>query len=194
MSGEHLIRTATGVMSAAAMQWTGEPADLFAHLADALDSAQLLQSPETAAETVALRATLEQRSELLRYVQATARKLTKEARGREAYGKRLKAENAELLAALVDTTHALTAQRAGTTAPEPETPAVEDDAPLVDPQGCRHCGDAEGHHGWSWSETAGLHQWGRPTQEQIKERMRRRRSVTKLRALLAGQSSAQVTS
>ncbi|NUO42449.1 MAG: hypothetical protein HOV82_10455 [Streptomyces sp.] len=65
-------------------------------LAADLEAACMLQSPETAAEQVELRAMLEKRTELLRVVQATARRLRKEADGRKAFGDQLKAENAGL--------------------------------------------------------------------------------------------------
>jgi hypothetical protein len=58
MSGERLIRTATNVLAAAAMNWNGynsQPRDLFAHLAAALDGKQLLQFPEAGAELAQLR-------------------------------------------------------------------------------------------------------------------------------------------
>ncbi|MFD7978850.1 hypothetical protein [Streptomyces sp. NPDC059071] len=71
--------------------------------AAALESACLLQSPESAAEQVELRETLERRTELLRDVQKIARNRTAEARGRQAYGDRLKAENAEMQAELHET-------------------------------------------------------------------------------------------
>jgi hypothetical protein len=45
------------------------------------------------------------------------------------------------------------------------------------PYGCRWCGDEKRRHGRQWIPTVGLHQWSEPTQEQIKERMRCRRSV-----------------
>ncbi|HET6356050.1 hypothetical protein [Streptomyces sp.] len=63
---------------------------------------------------------------------------------------------------------------------------IETNSPIVDPNGCRICGIAP-PHGRQWTADAGWHQWAQPTQEQIKERMLRRRSVMQLRALLAGQ-------
>lgn len=69
----------------------------------ALESACLLQSPESAAEQVELRDTLAKRTELLRDVQAIARRRFAEATGRKAYGDRLKAENAEMQAELHET-------------------------------------------------------------------------------------------
>ncbi|WP_028814461.1 hypothetical protein [Streptomyces flavidovirens] len=56
MSGEPLIRTATNTMAAAATQWNGRPAELFAHLADALHSKQLLQPEGAAGQLEGLRA------------------------------------------------------------------------------------------------------------------------------------------
>ena len=44
------------------------------------------------------------------------------------------------------------------------------------PNGCRHCGDDEIHHGWQWDPSAGLHQWQPPTQAQILDRMKARRA------------------
>jgi len=58
---EHLVRTVANTIAAAALHFnmTGrKPADLYEHIADALVSAQLIQSPETAAETERLRAEL----------------------------------------------------------------------------------------------------------------------------------------
>ena len=71
-----------------------------AGVAVALESACLLQSPEVAAEQVEQRKTLEQRTHLLREVQKMARQRGLEAKGRKAYGDRLKSENARLLAEL----------------------------------------------------------------------------------------------
>ncbi|MFI1472092.1 hypothetical protein [Streptomyces wuyuanensis] len=64
--------------------------------------------------------------------------------------------------------------------------------------GCRHCGVPEREHMQRWSRRdgergPGWHTWTQPTQEQIKERMRRRRSVAQLRSLLAGQQDAVAT-
>lgn len=64
--------------------------------ANALEAVCMLQSPETAEEQRELWQTLEQRTELLRAVQKMARQRGAEAKGRKAYGERLKAENASL--------------------------------------------------------------------------------------------------
>ncbi|WP_406000739.1 hypothetical protein [Streptomyces sp. NBC_00829] len=58
-------------------------------------------------------------------------------------------------------------------------------APVDGPNGCGRCGIAERRHGIQYGDGGG-HAFERPTQEQIKERMLRRRSVTELRGLLAG--------
>ncbi|MFB7589318.1 hypothetical protein [Streptomyces sp. NPDC056169] len=87
------VAAAAGVVHAA-MQ-TRQTA---AGIAVALESACLLQSPESAAEQVELRKTLEQRTELLREVQKIARQRTAEAKGRKAHGDRLKSENSRLVA------------------------------------------------------------------------------------------------
>lgn len=55
------------------------------------------------------------------------------------------------------------------THPQPE------ENPVIEPNGCRHCGDRLDHHGWQWHPEVGLHQWVRPTDEQIKARMLARR-------------------
>lgn len=59
--------------------------------------------------------------------------------------------------------------------------------PSVEPNGCSRCGIPKDKHGRQWTLSAGWHPWNPPTDEQIKERMLRRRSVNELRALLAGQ-------
>lgn len=59
MSGERLIGPVAKVLEAAHQGWNGynrQPVDLYAHLADALVSACLVQSPETAADLEWLRA------------------------------------------------------------------------------------------------------------------------------------------
>lgn len=73
-----------------------------AGIAADLEAACMLQSPESAEEQRELRQTLEQRTELLREVQAIARQRMAEAKGRKAYGDRLKAENAELRARVAE--------------------------------------------------------------------------------------------
>lgn len=67
----------------------GVTADPQTDAAQALEDTGLLMSPEKAAE-------LAKRTELLRIVQAMARRQTKEIAGRKAFGDRLKAENAGL--------------------------------------------------------------------------------------------------
>lgn len=47
----------------------------------------------------------------------------------------------------------------------------------VQPYGCAVCGDAQDHHGSQWDSTAGLHQWTRPSQLLIKQRMLARRAA-----------------
>ena len=64
-----------------------------------------------------------------------------------------------------------------------ETPA----APLVEPNGCGLCGITP-PHGRQWTAEAGWHAFVRPTQEQIKQRMQRRRSAAQLKRLLARQT------
>ena len=44
------------------------------------------------------------------------------------------------------------------------------------PNGCAHCGIAKRVHYQQWTEAAGWHQWTRPSDEQIKARMRKRRT------------------
>ena len=44
------------------------------------------------------------------------------------------------------------------------------------PYGCRWCGDEQHHHGQQWHPTAGLHQWTKPTTDQIRDRMTARRA------------------
>ena len=44
------------------------------------------------------------------------------------------------------------------------------------PNGCRWCGDEPHHHGWQYHPAAGLHEWAKPTLQQIKDRMIARRA------------------
>jgi hypothetical protein len=55
------------------------------------------------------------------------------------------------------------------------------------PFGCRWCGDEQGHHGRQYLRSRGVHVWERPTEAQIKARMRARRNARKAvcRCLLA---------
>lgn len=58
MSGEHLTRTVANTIAAVHLSWNGynkKPADLYQAMAKRLVDAQLVQSPETAAETDRLR-------------------------------------------------------------------------------------------------------------------------------------------
>ncbi len=88
--------TAKKVIDAA---WLHGPSyDLASQAAFALESAQLLQSPEIAAEHAELRTSLEKRTELLREVQAMCRRRGKEIDGRKVYEARLKADIATLTA------------------------------------------------------------------------------------------------
>lgn len=50
--------------------------------------------------------------------------------------------------------------------------------PLVNPNGCRHCGIDQRRHARQWTEQAGWHTWTQPTQEQMKARMKARRSTS----------------
>ncbi|QKW31489.1 hypothetical protein HUT11_35595 (plasmid) [Streptomyces seoulensis] len=45
------------------------------------------------------------------------------------------------------------------------------------PYGCLICGEPHANHGWQFDSEAGLHQWMRPTQKQIKQRMQARRTA-----------------
>lgn len=47
------------------------------------------------------------------------------------------------------------------------------------PFGCRWCGDEQGHHGRQYLRSRGVHGWERPTEAQIKARMRARRNARK---------------
>lgn len=49
------------------------------------------------------------------------------------------------------------------------------DTNLRPPYGCSDCGIKAGSHGWSYTPTAGLHQWIQPSDELIKLRMLQRR-------------------
>lgn len=48
---------------------------------------------------------------------------------------------------------------------------------VSEPYGCQHCGEAKRTHGHQWTTGVGMHAWTAPTQEQIAERMRARRTV-----------------
>ncbi|WP_085921592.1 hypothetical protein, partial [Streptomyces fradiae] len=48
---------------------------------------------------------------------------------------------------------------------------------FAEPSGCTHCGVPKHHHGLRGHHTAGLHAWGKPAQQQIKDRMRARRAA-----------------
>lgn len=45
------------------------------------------------------------------------------------------------------------------------------------PFGCRWCGVAAGNHGRRYVNSHGMHAWERPTNDQIKARMRARRTA-----------------
>lgn len=45
------------------------------------------------------------------------------------------------------------------------------------PMSCRWCGIDQRPHARQWTDEAGMHTWEPPTQEQIKDRMRARRSA-----------------
>lgn len=45
-----------------------------------------------------------------------------------------------------------------------------------EPYGCAECGIAARLHGRRWNRSAGWHPWIRPSDEQIKARMRKRRA------------------
>lgn len=42
---------------------------------------------------------------------------------------------------------------------------------VPNPYSCRDCDTDRWHHGWSYTPSAGLHQWIRPTDRQILTRM-----------------------
>jgi hypothetical protein len=48
---------------------------------------------------------------------------------------------------------------------------------LPTPDGCRWCGDEQGHHGAQWVASVGLHAWEAPTREQRLKRMKVRRAA-----------------
>ncbi|MYS16597.1 hypothetical protein GTW73_21985 [Streptomyces sp. SID4982] len=58
---------------------------------------------------------------------------------------------------------------------QPAADDSEETAEAETPYGCRWCGDASHHHGSQWHPTAGMHQWAKPTAEQVKARMVSRR-------------------
>ncbi|MFG3438365.1 hypothetical protein ACGF0J_14070 [Nonomuraea sp. NPDC047897] len=45
------------------------------------------------------------------------------------------------------------------------------------PNGCRWCGLAQRDHFQRWARSAGWHSWTQPTQQQIKQRMKARRTL-----------------
>ncbi|MET8864653.1 hypothetical protein ABZW11_17085 [Nonomuraea sp. NPDC004580] len=49
---------------------------------------------------------------------------------------------------------------------------------VAPPSGCAHCGIEQRHHFQRWTDAAGWHSYTPPTQQQIKDRMRARRSTT----------------
>lgn len=48
---------------------------------------------------------------------------------------------------------------------------------VSEPYGCRHCGIAKRGHARQWKAGVGVHAWTAPSQEQIAERMKARRTV-----------------
>lgn len=48
---------------------------------------------------------------------------------------------------------------------------------VAQPNGCRYCGLAQRDHFQRWARSAGWHCWTPPTQDQIKQRMKARRTV-----------------
>jgi hypothetical protein len=52
---------------------------------------------------------------------------------------------------------------------------------VIDPYGCTHCGEAKNVHGNRWHRAAGLHQWEKPTNQQMKDRMQARRATKEQR-------------
>lgn len=130
-----------------------------ANLAFALDSACLLNSPETARELEELR------------------KRVAELEAAAGNGSTRTVDEDPI--AYVLTPEALHASSGAVIETTTE--------PLVEVNGCGWCGIPKDRHGRQWALPAGWHAWNRPTQEQIKERMRRRRSVAELKGLLARQ-------
>ncbi|MFD8529448.1 hypothetical protein ACFV0L_18710 [Streptosporangium canum] len=55
---------------------------------------------------------------------------------------------------------------------------------VAQPNGCRWCGIAQRDHYQRWTRLAGWHGWTPPTQDQIKHRMKARRSLRGQRASL----------
>ncbi|MGY6019529.1 hypothetical protein [Streptomyces spinosirectus] len=98
MSISDLALTAKKVIDGAWLN--GSSYDLASQAAFALEDAQLLQSPETAAEHEKTRTDLEKRTSLLLEVQRMCRQRGKEIKGRKTYGDRLKESNAALAAGL----------------------------------------------------------------------------------------------
>ncbi|MEU3507608.1 hypothetical protein ABZ733_06730 [Streptomyces longwoodensis] len=48
---------------------------------------------------------------------------------------------------------------------------------VSEPYGCQHCGTPQREHGRRWLSSVGMHGWVAPSQEQVAERMRARRTV-----------------
>lgn len=59
-----------------------------------------------------------------------------------------------------------------------------DERVLAQPSGCRWCGLAQRDHFQRWTRAAGWHGWTPPTPEQIKQRMKARRTFQGQRASL----------
>jgi hypothetical protein len=51
----------------------------------------------------------------------------------------------------------------------------------AEPSGCRWCGVGERDHMQRWKPRVGWHKWERPTQDQIKSRMRARTAEKRTR-------------
>lgn len=47
----------------------------------------------------------------------------------------------------------------------------------ADPNGCTHCGIPQRGHALQFTDRAGWHQWERPTNQQMKDRMHARRAA-----------------
>lgn len=157
MTSTRAINAAAGVIHAAMQQGKTLPQTI----AYALDSAGLLNSPETAAELEHLR------------------KRFAELEAAAGDGSTRTVDEDPITYALTAQAEALHASSGAVITTTTE--------PLVDPNGCGWCGIPKDKHGRQWTLSAGWHPWNRPTQEQIKERMRRRRSVAQLQGLLARQ-------
>lgn len=157
MTSTRAINAAAGVIHACMQQGKSLPQTI----AYALDSAGLLNSPEIAAELEHLR------------------KRVAELEAAAGDGSTRTADEDPITYALTAEAEALHASSGAVIETTTE--------PSVDPNGCSRCGIPKDKHGRQWTLSAGWHPWTRPTDEQIKERMLRRRSVNELRELLGRQ-------